>query len=223
MPNDLRIVLCDDHALVRDGIRSLLEEEADLRVVGEADNGREVLDLLKTIAADLLIIDIRMPVLNGLDTVKQLRAEGATLPCLMLSMHDSEEYVLQSISVGANGYLLKDASRPEFIKAVRTIIEGGRYYSGELTSILFNQLSAGDQPKPVAAVPSAQESAKVKLTRRQLQILNIITTGATNQEIADQLGLGRRTVETHRYKMMERLGVSNRSELITKARELGIL
>ncbi|WP_116107600.1 response regulator [Lewinella sp. IMCC34191] len=213
-----QILLADDHALVRDGIRRLLEDEADLHVIAEADDGVAMLELIDEVNPDLAIVDIRMPRLNGIEAVRQLRQKGNNTPCLMLSMHDSEEYVLQSIDAGAFGYLLKDASREEFLRAVHTIVGGDRYFSGDLSNILIRQLMKSDG---VVSSPAANEE-KIELTRRERQILPIILKGATNQEIADQLDLSRRTVETHRFNMMKKLGVSNSSELNRRVRELGL-
>ncbi|MGB3799277.1 MAG: response regulator transcription factor [Lewinella sp.] len=214
-----QILLADDHALVRDGIRRLLEDDADLHVIAEADDGVAMLELIDEVKPDLAIVDIRMPRLNGIDAVRQLRAKGNDTPCLMLSMHDSEEYVLQSIDAGAFGYLLKDASREEFLRAVHTIVGGDRYFSGDLSNILIRQLMKSDG---VVSSPAANVE-KVELTRRERQILPIILKGATNQEIADQLDLSRRTVETHRFNMMKKLGVSNSSELNRRVRDLGLM
>jgi len=216
------IVLVDDHALVRDGIKSLLEDEADLRVIGEADDGQSGLTVVRDKQPDLLIIDIRMPKMSGIEAVRALKAEGNTTPCLMLSMHDSEEYVLQSIHAGAHGYLLKDAGREEFLKAIHAIVGGERYFSGDLSHILVKQIMGGGSNNG-PATSFAPASAPVKISRRQKEILGYIAGGDTNQEIADALGLGRRTIETHRYKLMEKLGVNNRGDLLRKAKELGLI
>jgi len=212
------IVLIDDHALVRDGIRSLLEGEGDLRVIGEADNGEAGLAVVRQMRPDLAIFDIRMPKMNGIQAVQALKQAGDPTPCLMLSMHDSEEYVLQSIRAGAYGYLLKDASREEFLKAITTIIGGERYFSGDLSKFLVKQLVVGGA---TSLAPATAPS--VKISKRQKQILDHVVKGDTNQEIADALGLGRRTVETHRYKLMDKLEVNNRADLLRRARELGII
>ncbi|MEO0733305.1 MAG: response regulator transcription factor [Bacteroidota bacterium] len=214
----IKIVLVDDHDLVRDGIRSLLEDEADLDVIGEARDGEEALKVAALLKPDLLILDIRMPRMDGIAAVRALQQKGSTVPCLMLSMHDSEEYVLQSIKAGAHGYLLKDASRDEFIKAIRTIHGGERYFSGDLSHILVRQIVGGDGGSPATAAPDASN-----VTRRQREILKLIPAGYTNQDIADQLGLSRRTVETHRYKMMDTLGVNNKADLLRRARDLGLI
>lgn len=217
-----KIVLADDHSLVRDGIKSLLEDEADLLVVGEASNGAEAIEMVMLLEPDLVIMDIRMPRTDGIAAVRALGAKGNPTPCLMLSMHDSEEYVLQSINAGAHGYLLKDASRDEFLKAIRTVMTGEKYFSGDLSNILIKQIvSGGSVPAP--STSTAPAAAAANITRRQREILQLIPKGMTNQEIAEELGLSRRTVETHRYKMMETLGVNNKSDLLQKGREMGII
>ncbi len=217
----INIVLADDHALVRDGIKSLLEDETDLKVIGEASNGEEALEVAAILKPDLLILDIRMPRMDGITAVKELHKQGKNIPCLMLSMHDSEEYVLQSITAGAHGYLLKDASREEFLKAIYTVSKGEKYFSGDLSHILLKQITGGDlgSLNKTASAPNI----KINITRRQREILNLIPQGLTNQEIAEQLGLSRRTVETHRYKMMETMEVNNKADLIKRGRELGLL
>lgn len=216
-----KIVLVDDHALVRDGIKSLLEDEADLRVIGEAGSGEEALEVTALLKPDLIIMDIRMPRMDGITAVKKLQEKNSAPPCLMLSMHDSEEYVLQSINAGAYGYLLKDASREEFLKAIHTVVGGGKYFSGDLSHILLKQITGGRTAASSTAFAPA--AAPVNITRRQREILKLIPRGMTNQEIADELGLSRRTVETHRYKMMETLGVNNKGDLLRKGQELGII
>ena len=232
----ITIVLADDHALVRDGIKTLLEDEGDLRVVGEADDGRAAVELVGEVAPDLLIVDIRMPRLNGIEAVRELKARDTPTRCLVLSMHDSEEYVLQSIDAGADGYLLKDASREEFVKAVHAVTRGERYFSGDLSDILVTHLLAGGRPKARgAAAPAASRAAgapapasvsppatEIELTRREREILALVLQGVSNREIADDLGLSRRTVETHRFNMMKKLAVNNGAELVRRARELGL-
>lgn len=216
-----KIVLVDDHALVRDGIKSLLEDETELQVIGEAGNGEEALEVAALLKPDLMIMDIRMPRMDGIAAVRKLQEKGNPMPCLMLSMHDSEEYVLQSINAGAYGYLLKDASREEFLKAIYTVVEGGKYFSGDLSHILLKQITGmGASASQTSFAPAA---APVNITRRQREILKLIPKGMTNQEIADELELSRRTVETHRYKMMETLGVNNKGDLLRKGRELGLI
>lgn len=218
----IKIVLADDHALVRDGIKSLLEDETDLLVIGEASNGEEAIEVVTILKPDLVIMDIRMPRMDGITAVKALKEKGNSTPCLMLSMHDSEEYVLQSISAGAHGYLLKDASRDEFLKAIRTVVVGEKYFSGDLSNILIKQIMGGGNVSAPSTSATPGTSA-INITRRQREILQLIPRGMTNHEIAEELGLSRRTVETHRYKMMETLGVNNKIDLLRKGREMGII
>ncbi len=151
MNNTIRVVLTDDHVFVRDGIKSLLENEANIKVVGEATDGLEALKVVETEKPDLLILDIRMPNLTGIEVVEKLRAQGNFVKIIMLSMHESEEYVLKSIRAGADGYLLKGSSKEEFLKAVHTVSNGGKYFSGDISSILIGQLS-----NPAATMESKQ-------------------------------------------------------------------
>lgn len=217
----IKIVLADDHALVRDGIKSLLEGEDDLLVTGEASNGEEAIEVATILKPDLIIMDIRMPRMDGITAVSKLKEKRNSTPCLMLSMHDSEEYVLQSITAGAHGYLLKDASRDEFLKAIRTVVKGEKYFSGDLSNILIKQIMGGGAAASPPASPAP--AASISITRRQREILQLIPKGMTNQEIAEELGLSRRTVETHRYKMMESLGVNNKNDLLRVGREIGVI
>ena len=137
MSNIIRVVLADDHVFVRDGIKSLLENEANIEVVGEAIDGADALDVVAESKPDLLIADIRMPNLTGIELVEKLRSENNSIKIIMLSMHESEEYVLKSIKAGADGYLLKGSSKEEFLKALHTVAAGGKYFSGDISSILI--------------------------------------------------------------------------------------
>ena len=130
MSNPIRVVLADDHVFVRDGIKSLLKNEANIEVVGEATDGLEALKAVQINQPDLLILDIRMPNLNGIEVIEKLRSQNNSVKIVMLSMCDSEEYVLKSIKAGADGYLLKGSSKEEFLKALNTVSKGGKYFSG---------------------------------------------------------------------------------------------
>ena len=141
MSNTIRVVLADDHVFVRDGIKSLLENEANIEVVGEATDGLEALKIVESCKPDLLILDIRMPNMTGIEVVEKLRSQNNLVKIVMLSMHESEEYVLKSIKAGADGYLLKGSSKEEFLKALHTVANGGKYFSGDISSILIGQLN----------------------------------------------------------------------------------
>ncbi len=218
----VNIMLVDDHSLVRDGIKALLEEEPNFHVAYEASNGQEALEMITKVHPDLFIIDIRMPEMNGIELTKRLSSTNKNYRMLVLSMHDSEEYVLQSIDAGAHGYLLKDASRTEFIKAINSVLNNDLYFSGPISKYLVKQMSSTQATSdsnvtPVEAVP------RPELTKREIQILQLATAGKSNQEIADLLGNSRRTVEAHRFNLMKKLKAKNLAEMILKAQEFGYL
>jgi two-component system nitrate/nitrite response regulator NarL len=185
MSNTIRVVLTDDHVFVRDGIKSLLENEVNIEVVGEATDGLEALKIIETVKPDLLILDIRMPNLTGIEVVEKLRAQNNMVKIVMLSMHESEEYVLKSIKAGADGYLLKGSSKEEFLKAVHTVANGGKYFSGDISSILIGQLS-----NPSGTIEAKQILDEEQLiTKREKEILKLLLSGKGNKEIAEALDI----------------------------------
>lgn len=219
MSNTIRVVLADDHVFVRDGIKSLLENEANIEVVGEATDGLEALSIVKTLNPDLLILDIRMPNLTGIEVVEKLRSENNLVKIVMLSMHESEEYVLKSIKAGADGYLLKGSSKEEFLKAVHTIANGGKYFSGDISSILIGQLS-----NPTTAMETKQSlDEELMITKREKEILKLLLSGKGNKEIAEALEISKRTAEVHRFNLMKKLKVKNLMELSNKVTEYSLL
>jgi DNA-binding NarL/FixJ family response regulator len=209
----IKVLLADDHGVVRSGIKSLLETENDIEVIGEAANGQEALAKAKILQPNLIIIDVRMPVLNGIEATRKIRQEVPDTRVLVLSMHDDEEYVLQALECGASGYLLKDASKDEFLKAVKMIHRGEMYFSGELSGLLVS----GFRKK----VPSETSESMVAydLTKREKQILSMLTQGINNKDIADKLDKSVRTIETHRFNIMKKLKVNNVVELLKKVEE----
>lgn len=216
-----RLVLADDHELVRDGIKSLLESESDFEVIDEASDGDEALEVTSTRQPDMIIVDIRMPKKNGIEVVRNLSSKYPKIKKLVLSMHDSEEYVLDSIEAGADGYLLKGSSKTEFLKALRTIADGGKYFAGDVSAYLVKSL-AGGQPKPKPALAQTPEELAV-LTNREKQILDLILQGKGNQDIAEELDISKRTAEVHRFNLMKKLNVKNLAELTHKAKELSLI
>lgn len=219
MSNTIRVVLTDDHVFVRDGIKSLLENEANIKVVGEATDGLEALKVIEELKPDLLILDIRMPNLTGIEVVEKLRAQGNQVKIIMLSMHESEEYVLKSIKAGADGYLLKGSSKEEFLKAVNTVSNGGKYFSGDISSILIGQLS-----NPAAATETKQSlEDELMITKREKEILKLLLSGKGNKEIAEALDISKRTAEVHRFNLMKKLKVKNLMELSNKATEYSLI
>jgi two-component system nitrate/nitrite response regulator NarL len=219
MNNTIRVVLTDDHVFVRDGIKSLLENEVNIEVVGEATDGLEALKIIETVKPDLLILDIRMPNLTGIEVVEKLRAQNNMVKIVMLSMHESEEYVLKSIKAGADGYLLKGSSKEEFLKAVHTVANGGKYFSGDISSILIGQLS-----NPSGTIEAKQTLDEEQLiTKREKEILKLLLSGKGNKEIAEALDISKRTAEVHRFNLMKKLKVKNLMELSNKATEYSLL
>ena len=219
----IKIVLADDHALVRDGIRALLEEENNLEVIGEASNGKEALIMVKEKQPDILIADIRMPEIGGIDVVEMLNTQIPSIKCVILSMHDSEEYILKSVKAGAKGYLLKDTDKNEFIKAIHAVYGGGKYFSGDISNVLVNNLlNQGPEVEKKAIVTKNRDNA-FDLTNKELQILELVLSGFTNKEISEKLQNSKRKIETHRFNLMRKMEVKNLIELSKKARQFNLV
>ena len=210
----MRVLLADDHALVRQGIRSLLEKLDDIEVVGEVSDGREAVELSKTLQPDIVFMDIAMPGLNGLEAVTRVKKECPTTRVIMLSMHAGEEYFQQALDSGATGYLLKDADRVELELAIRTVIRGDTYLTPTVAKYAvdaYRQRKEGEQG-PLACLSS-----------RQREILQLIAEGYANKEIAQRLDLSPRTVETHRAELMERLNIRDVPGLVQVALRTGLI
>src|SRR5688572_31160285 len=190
----ISVVIADDHVLVRKGIKAMLESDTEINVVGEASNGAEALHVAGALKPNILILDIRMPEMTGLEAAAKLDTYAPTTKAMILSMHDSEEYVLQSLDAGAYGYLLKDTDKSEFIKALKQIHAGNKYFSGAVSNVLANRLL---NAKPYVKNPTLED--QYHLTKREREILRMIINGTPNKEIADSLGKSVRTVETHRF------------------------
>lgn len=208
----INIVLADDHVLVRKGIMAMLESDNDINVVGEAGNGNEALASAKALHPDILLLDIRMPEMSGLEAAAKLRNYAPGTKAVILSMHDSEDYVIEALNAGAYGYLLKDTDKAEFIKALKQIHAGSKYFSGAVSNVLAKlarpQATAG-------SAPSKNDS--YHLTRREKEILRKVVDGQHNQDIADSLEKSVRTIETHRFNIMKKLSVNNAVDMINKA------
>jgi two-component system response regulator DegU len=212
MEKKIKIVLADDHALVRNGIKAMLEHDADITVTGEAGNGLEALEVAKEVKPDLLILDIRMPQMTGLEAAAKLKSYSPKTKAVILSMHDSEEYVLQALDAGAYGYLLKDTDKNEFVKALKQIYGGAKYFSGSVSNVLANRLlGKKPQSKPTAKIDS------YNLSKREKEILHMVVDGKQNKQIADQLDKSIRTIETHRFNIMKKLDVNNAVDMVNKA------
>ena len=223
MNDTTTIILADDHSLVRDGIRALLEEQQDLEVIGEVSNGKEAIAMVKERNPDVLIIDIRMPEMNGIEAVAALSKEAHMVKSIILSMHDSEEYILQSVSAGAKGYLLKDTGKVEFIKAIHTVRDGGKYFSGDISNVLVNNLLKPSKEVQDVSSKHIKSSNPFDLTTKELQVMELVLSGLTNRQISEKLQNSKRTIETHRFNFMRKMEVKNLMDLSKKAQEFNLL
>src|SRR3546814_638954 len=200
--NKMTVILADDHTLVRKGIKAMLESDEDIAVVAEAGNGLEALEKAREFNPDLLIMDVRMPVMTGLDACGLLSGYAPRTKALILSMHDSEDYVLQSLKAGAWGYLLKDIDRNEFIKALKQVHAGTRYYSGAVSNVLASQLL---KPSENQVVSSVREDP-YGLTRREKEILRLVINGNQNKQIAEPLEKSVQNGKASRAERVEKYG-----------------
>lgn len=212
----INIVLADDHALVRNGIKAMLESETELNVVGEASNGIEALAVARTLRPDILVLDIRMPEMTGLEAAARLAEVSPQTKAVILSMHDSEEYVLQALDSGAYGYLLKDTDKGEFVRALKQIYAGNKYFSGAVSNVLANRLLNNNKTSSFKTATAVAEDP-YHLTRREREILGMVIDGKPNKQIADALSKSVRTIETHRFNIMKKMGVNNAVDMINKA------
>ncbi|WP_109830684.1 response regulator transcription factor [Reichenbachiella versicolor] len=211
----IKVILADDHVIVRNGIKILLESDGEVEVIAEASNGAEALDKAKEYQPDILISDIRMPIMNGIEATAKLKNVAPNTKALILSMHDDEEYIIKSVESGASGYLLKDTTKDEFLKALRAILDGQKYFSGDISNILVNNyLNIREQPAATSKIKSIEN--EYHITKREKQILQMVYNGHSNKSIADELGKSIRTIETHRFNIMKKLEVSNITELLRK-------
>ncbi|MFL1011447.1 response regulator transcription factor [Flavisericum labens] len=217
MKEVINVVLADDHVLVRDGIRALLEDQTGIVVVDEASNGKEALEIVEQNRPDVLIVDIRMPEMNGIEVVGEINKRYKDVKTLVLSMHDSEEYVVQAIQAGADGYLLKGASKEEFLKALNNVASGGKYFTGDVSAIIMNNFVNGNTNKVVTK--NEPKEIPFKLTKREKQILKLVLQLKNNKDIAEELQISKRTAEVHRFNLMKKLEVKNLMELTNKAKE----
>lgn len=211
----LKILLADDHTLVRAGIRSLLEKMPGVEVVGEACDGREALALLEALQPDILLIDIAMPGLNGLETAAHVADEFPRIKLIILSMHANEEYVVQALRAGALGYLLKDSATIELALAIEAVARGETYLSPPVSHTVIDGY--------LGRVSAAGGTVAHALTPRQLQILKHLAEGRSAKEIAFELNLSVKTVETHRAQVMERLGIHDVPGLVKYAMRIGLI
>ncbi|MGB2868420.1 MAG: response regulator transcription factor [Bacteroidota bacterium] len=209
----IRLLLADDHPVVLDGVRSALSKHKQIRIVGEATSGKQALQKLHRLNPDIVLMDISMPVMNGIETTKKLREVLPHIKVLAFTMHENKEYVIEIIRSGAKGYILKNTATPELVKAIETVYAGGTYFSSKVSKLLLDQY--------VSQV--AQGRLREDLTSREKQILALIADGKSSKEIAVHFNLSVRTVDTHREKIMKKLQIHSAVGLAKYAIAKGIV
>lgn len=207
----ISVILVDDHSMIRFGLKSFLEDD-DIEVIGEAKNGVEALNLLESIKPDVLVTDIMMPEMDGIELTAQVTKKYPSLPILALSMMNENHNIKKMMNAGAKGYALKDCSQKELILAIKTVYEGRSYYTDEVTQIIMESLHSKPKPKE-------RTVTGVSLTERELEILHLICKEKTNPEIADELFISTRTVEAHKRNLIEKTGCKNIAGLVLYAVE----
>ena len=210
----IKIILADDHQIVRHGLRSLLLDEPDMRVVAEADNGRAVMRLVQEVSPDVVIMDISMPGLNGIEATRQIMAECSGVKIIALSMHSDSLFVLNMLKAGASGYLLKDCALEELVKAIRTVVDHKTYLSPGISDVVIKDFISGWS--------STDSSAFSVLTAREREVLQLMAEGKTTNQIAEGLCVSVKTVESHRKQIMNKSGIHSVAELTKYAIRQGL-
>jgi DNA-binding NarL/FixJ family response regulator len=216
MKKPFRIVIAEDHTILREGLKSLLSSHPDLKVVGEAADGLAAIHCAQIHAPELVIMDLSMPRMTGLDAIKEIKRVTPQTKIIVLTIHGDEEYVLSSLEAGADGYVLKEAHSTELLTAIRHVLHGHRYLSPSISGTIIDRLLQG---KKASAIRSAWET----LTQRERETLKLVTEGYKNKEIADTLCISIKTVEKHRANLMEKLGLHTVVALTTLAVEKGLI
>ncbi len=216
MKKTYHIVIAEDHRILREGLRSMLSSTNDFQIVGEADNGLEAIKCVDELKPDLLMIDLSMPKMNGLDAISEIKKRNPDTRVMVLTIHKEEEYIYESLKAGADGYLLKDATREELLLAVKIVLNGKTYISPEVSDKLVNGYLTGRKSTEV-------ETSFERLTQREKQILKLIAEGNKNKKIGDYLYISVKTVEKHRANLMKKLDLHNASELTAFAIKKGMV
>ncbi|MBP2018735.1 two-component system response regulator NreC [Symbiobacterium terraclitae] len=225
--NPIRVLLVDDHAILREGIRYLLSASGEVQVIGEAQDGVEALEMVEKLKPDAVLMDIAMPRMNGIEATKELKKRHPDLPVLILSMYDSEEYVLPILRAGAAGYVLKRAAAQELVSALKAVTSGQVILHPDVAKTVMENLQGqgGGTPSPSAETRSAgaAHAQLEQLTEREREVLTLIAHGLTNQQIAEKLFISIKTVQAHRANLMEKLDLHDAVELTKFAIKTGLL
>ena len=212
----IRILLADDHTVVRDGLRALLEKEPDMTIVAEAADGRESVQMAGEQSPDVVVMDLAMPVMNGMEATRRILAANPRVAVVILSMHQDESYILGSLHAGAKGYLLKDSMRKELVEAIRAVSQGRSFFTRKVSRLLKEDYMMQLQQRGLG-------DTYEMLTDREREVLQLIAEGRTNKEVASMLKIGLTTVETHRMHILQKLGLHSVPELILYAVRKGII
>lgn len=215
--NKIRIVLADDHAVLRSGLKSLLNSSPQFEVIGEAENGLQAIHMVETLKPTVLLLDLSMPDMNGIDCIKEIRSRGLTCPILVLTMYDDEEYITEVMRSGANSYVLKKSADTELIECIIKIHTGKKYLNETLSQSLLNNL----QHSNIDAMD--HQSPYIVLSTREREVLRLLAHGHTNSEIAHQLSLSPKTVDTYRSRIMAKLNVHKKSDLVNYAIQYNLI
>jgi DNA-binding NarL/FixJ family response regulator len=210
--NSITILLADDHDVVRRGMKMLLEDEEGIQVIGEASDGLDAIEKVKTLMPNVVILDLTMPKMTGIEAAKVISEEYPEVKILIFSMHHNKEYIVKSVENGANGYLLKDTSKEELLRAIKVVSEGRKYFPPEISEVIINEL--------LAKTSGMQEETRPifeKITPKEKQILGMIVQGYNSREMADKLFLSIRTVDNHRANMMKKVKAKNTADLVKMA------
>ena len=212
----IRILLADDHTVIRLGLKLLLERQADFVVVGEAEDGRKAIQLAESLLPDVIVMDVAMPNLNGIEATRQITTARPKVAVVVLSMHSDESYVMRALKAGAKGYLLKDSAEADLIQAIRTVVTGKSYFSAAVSKMLLEDYVQNLRQRGI-------EDSYDLLTPREREVLQLAAEGKSNKESAALLNLSAYTVETHRTNLMQKLGLHSVPELILYAVRKGII
>ena len=221
-----RIIITDDHVLIRDGIQAMLEDEPDLEVIGAATNGREALELCRKLCPELVLMDVRMPVMDGLEATRRIKRECPETSVLMVTTYESSDYLFEAIKAGAAGYVLKNASKPQLSNAIRRTLEGESPLNQELAMQMLRRFAVDEESltkRPSKPEEPSGSRLDELLTDRELEVLPLLASGLTNQEIGQRLTISPGTVKHHVRHIVSKLGVSDRTQAAVRAVELGLL